>query len=509
MAIQILRKNPDLDITALIEKNSFMKQDNLTSVVDICAFTIKKYGSRSYAPAVGEEVEVWDGATKIFGGHIVKVKKQSEGSRIIFYDCNLKDYTHLMDRYLVKKAYTNQSPEAIIADIITTYLPAGFTDNNVVTTGITVEYIMFDYQQPSKAIQELAELIGYDWYVDYDKDIHFFDKTIGETAPWDITDDNGKCVNKSLKIFEDVRQVRNTIYVRGGEYVGASREDKVGAGDGTTKIFKLPYRYDTSPTVTVGGVNKTVGVDYIDSEDSYDCLWNYQEKVLKFKTAPASGDVKVTGSPMIAVLIKAQDNPSVNAYGTYEYRIVDKKIKTKEAARRRAQAEMIDYASGMKEAEFLTYSSGLRSGMLININSAILNENRDYIINKVTIKMYDYQTFQYSVSLVTARTVGIIAFLQKQIAEIDRRIGIIKQEGEVIDIIADLQDQDAITISELLKINDAAKKINLTTDAITIADSLLRAVLNSPPIWVAGPYTPTGDSDRKRVPMADRGALAT
>lgn len=466
--IQVKRVSGDLDITRFIDVNTFRKQDNLTNEADVCTFTVRKYGSRTYVPAVGDEMEVWHQSIKIFGGTIVKIVKKLEGANIVLYDCTLKDYTQTLDRKLVAKEYTNQSPEAIITDIKNTYL-TGFTVTNVPVTGITVEYIYFDYVLPSRALQQLAELIGYDWYVDYDKDIHFFKTTDGEVAPFSITDANGNCITGSLEIQEDNSQVRNTIYVRGGEYVGDSRSDKVGVGDGVQKAFPLPYRYDTAPSVTVGGVAQTVGVDYLDSEDSFDCLWNYQEKVIKFKVAPASGNVVVTGTPMIVVLVKAQDNASVLANGTYEFRIVDKTIKTKAAARRRAQAEMADYASNLREAGFQTYTAGLRSGMKVTINSTVLNENRSYIINRVSVMMFDRNTFIYEVSLVTTRTMGIIAYLQKQIADSDRKIGVIKQEGVVIDTISDIQGIDSVSMSE----------------------SLIYAGLNDPPIWVAGPYSPT------------------
>lgn len=466
--IQIKRVSGDLDITRFIDIETFRKEDNLTNEADVCSFSVKKYGSKTYIPVVGDEMEVWYQSSKVFGGTIVKITRRVEGAGIAIYDVTLKDYTQTLDRKLVAKEYTNQSPEAIITDIKNTYL-TGFTVNNVAVTGITVEYIYFDYVMPSRALQQLAELIGYDWYVDYDKDIHFFSTVDGEVAPFGVTDSNGNCITGSLEVFEDNSQVRNTIYVRGGEYVGDSRSDKVGVGDAVQKAFPLPYRYDTSPTVTVGGVAKTVGVDYLDSEDSYDCLWNYQEKVIKFKTAPASGDVVVTGTPMIVVLVKAQDNASILSNGIYEFRVVDKTIKTKAAARRRAQAEMNDYALNLKEASFKTYTAGLRSGMKVNINSAVLVENKNYIINRVTVTMFDKNTFIYEVSLVSTRTMGIIAYLQKQIADTDRKIGVIKQEGVVIDTISDIQDIDIVTETE----------------------ELIYAGLNDPPIWVAGPYSPT------------------
>jgi hypothetical protein len=295
--------------------STFVKIDSINNEVDTCSFSTRKYENKTWKPEIGDTIEITDGATKIFSGKIVEVDEEMEGAKLVRYLVKCNDWTYVMDKRFVAKAYENNSPEAIIYNIISIYCP-DFTVTNVSTpTGITLEYILFNYEQISKCIQQIAELIGYDWYVDCDKDIHFFSKSDGETAGFNLTDTNGYYDFNSLKITEDYSQLRNVIYVRGGEYVGSSREDKVGTGDGVTKSFKLPYRYTSTPTVAVGVTAKTVGIDYLDSEDDYDCLWNYQEKIIKFKTAPASGDVKATGSPLIIVLIKASRGSSRSRIG--------------------------------------------------------------------------------------------------------------------------------------------------------------------------------------------------
>ena len=503
--IIITKKNPDIILTKLIEKNSFYKEENLTSQIDTCKFVYKKYGARSYVPEISQVVEVLDGATKIFEGVISKISKGIIGSHTAVYTIEVKDYTHLLDRQLVPTDYTDRSPEYIINDILTNYTDGNFTQTNVAVSGLVIEYIKFDYVLVSKALEELAKLIGYDWYVDYEKDIHFFSKAVGETAPWNITDTNGYVIDNSLIISASDNQMRNTIYVRGGEYVGSSRIDKIGEGEGTTKSFKLPYRYDTEPTITVNAVVQTVGIDFIDSEDDYDCLWNYQEKVIKFKTAPAGGDVIATGTPMIAVLIKAQDNASVTANGIFEHRIVDKKIKTKEAARRRAEAEMTDYASSLEEGSFLTYTTGLKAGMKITVSSDVLNESQSFIVTKIVTNILDEgSNFKYKVKLVTQRTMGIIDFLQKQISEMEKKLGVLRQENEVLDTIIDIQGIDTISVGEEFIKNKYLRSFNET---VTSTDSILDARIDYPPIWVAGDYLPVNSADKKRVPRCDRTCL--
>lgn len=435
---------------------------------------------------------------------IIKVTESIRG-KLISYDVECSDYTYTLNRKLVFDTYESMAVEDIVTDIISTYT-TGFTVANVQASGVTLEYILFNYKKPSDCIQQLAELIGFDWYIDYNKDIHFFPKTTGEVAPFDLTDTNGNYVFNSLEVNDDNKQIRNIVYVRGGEYVGDSRSDKVGTGDGTTKSFKLPYRYDVSPTVTVGGVGKTVGVDFIDDPTSFDCLWNYQEKVIKFNSAPGSGDVVVTGSPLIVVLVKAKNSASVATYGEHEWVVVDKLIKTKEAARQRAQAEFTDYALPIKKATFKTARNGLRSGQHINIQSDIRTLNQDFTINKVITTTKTPERLDYKIECSTARVIGIVEFLMKQIDDTNKKVGVFRQEGEVLDITINLEDIDTMTFAEELHFNQTLDRISLVTlDTMVVGETLIRMIKDSPPTWVYAPYFPASDADRKRPAFFNRG----
>ena len=66
-------------------------------------------------------------------------------------------------------------PHDIAVDIITTFCAGkGFTTNHVQTGNFLIPSIKFNYQQPSKALQSLANLVGWDWFIDPNKDLHFF-----------------------------------------------------------------------------------------------------------------------------------------------------------------------------------------------------------------------------------------------------------------------------------------------------------------------------------------------
>ena len=203
-----------VDKTSLVEKDSFIVENYLTQEIDSCSLVIKNYGSITYKPSVGDEIEVADGAIKIFGGVVVRIAQTMEGKMIVnTIEC--LDYARLADQKLVAEVYKNETVNDIIADIDAKYL-SGFTLTNV-DCGEVVDYIAFNYESFSTCMKKLAELVGYDWYVDYDKDIHFFVRT-KNPAPFNITDTNGKYVFNSLIVKEDTSQLKNRIYIRGGDY---------------------------------------------------------------------------------------------------------------------------------------------------------------------------------------------------------------------------------------------------------------------------------------------------
>jgi hypothetical protein len=433
--------------TNFVEKKSLQITNVLTYQVDTCSFTVKNYGTKIWKPEVDNEIEILDNGIKIFAGLIILVDELVEGAKIFKYEVKCKDWSHLMDRKLVVESYINQTVNQIINHIKTNYLPTGFTDTNVNCTK-NVSYIAFNYKEPTKCIQDLADLTGYDWYVDYDKDIHFFSKE-ANSAPFDLTDDNGNFIYNSLEIKRDNSQIKNTIYIRGGEYLGNTITEEYIA-DGEQIVFNFGYKYKTV-TVEVNDVAKTVGIDFIDDPLTKDCLFNFNEKLIKFRedNKPTTGQrVEIAGQPYLPVLVKVSDATSVAQYGEYQYKIIDKSIKSKAGARERAMAEITGYAESLSEGSFITHTSGLRSGQKIFINCVNRGINEYFIINKVSMKIRTNNEFEYNVSLVTTKTFGMIELLQKLLMEETKKIEI--QENEILEKIE--------IISEGLVINESISK---------------------------------------------------
>lgn len=446
------------DRTSSIVFNSLKKTDNLNQQVDTLEFKIRKYGSLAYVPALGDEVAVTKDGTKLFGGVVVRITENVSAVSVLEYTVECADYSQYLKRELVTARYESQTVSAIIADLITNYTSDGFTTNNVVGA-LTISSVSFSRLSVADSLQKLADAISYVWYVDYDKDIHFFPKNaeLGNN----LTDTSGNYIYESLEIVEDLTQVRNSVLVQGGEAKSANPRTEYFDGNGTRVQFALANKFASTPNVTVDGVAQTVGTEFLDPDASFDCLWNYNEKYVRFTSGntPASGtnNVEISGTYLFPIVVRVPAPASIGVYGTYEYAITDSNIQSQDEAIDRAIAELTSYQNALYEGSFRTYADGFRSGQVVTIDSAVRGRSIDVLIQSVTARMRDPQgdNFEYEVKFATLKSIGIIAYLQNQ-----------------------LRSKEVIVDDEQTLLN----YLGMGPDTVTASDSL------AAPTTSAGPY---------------------
>lgn len=358
-----------------------------------------------------EEILITKGETTLFAGKILEAEIQKLGAGETLLKVVCIDYTRILDRNMVVEAYEGMTDKEIIEDIVSVYCQGtGITINNVIE-GVTINKIVFNYMQPSQCFRKICELTGRSWYLDYDKDIHYFPLTT-TSAPWDI--DSAEKRYSKLKIKKDNSDIRNRVYVRGGAYLSDPTTIEVVA-DGEQTVFNLPEKpHDFS--MKEGGVAQTVGIKNIDDPASFDYLLNFQEKYVEVGSgsAPAADTVmEFTFKYDIPVLVAVQDEESVDEVGPFEHAIFDNKIKDLDTARERAQAEIADYGDTIIDGSFKTIEDGFRAGQYININLSEYGVNDDYLIQKVVARSLGGGEFIYEISIANTKKLGIINYLIK------------------------------------------------------------------------------------------------
>jgi hypothetical protein len=409
------------NITDKVSTERVTIADERDSTRDSLNFIIEKQPG-GFTPELGAEIIVTLDGTRIFGGSVLSFETSVEAPPTVTYDVECVDFTHQLDRKLVTGRYLNQTAEAIIADLVSTYA-TGFTINAVDAEEL-IARISFNRLTVSDCLDKLAKLNNYVWYVDYNKDIHFFAKN-KEDAPFNLTDTSDNYVVESLRIRSDLSQLRNVIEVIGGKVPIAARST-LHAGDGETTEFATNFEFSSKPTVELDGVTQTVGTEYLDVE-GFDCYWSFQQKYVRFDDtnvppAPSSGstNIDLNGTPLVPLVAVVPDSESIEDFGEFEYSIREETLGSQEQTISRALAEIEAYADKLNEASFDTYTPGLRSGQRISVNSTLHNVSADYIIQSVQFRPYPNGSELagvWSVKLASTATMSIVDALRKLLTD--------------------------------------------------------------------------------------------
>ena len=196
-----------------------------SSAADTFSFDITNINDGYSYIEKGCEIKIMmgvDGANKIkITGIITDVLKQLEGQLVVPYiSVSGEDMGSRLKKVKFSKRYYDLELSALIKAILDdTDFSTGKTYRELAdlsadydfieSTSYSVEIASYNWKSLSSSIAELAESVGYDWYVDIHKRLHFYDPTavlVSDT----IVDDNlhgnpvigttGEIVNRSIVI---------------------------------------------------------------------------------------------------------------------------------------------------------------------------------------------------------------------------------------------------------------------------------------------------------------------
>jgi hypothetical protein len=418
------------DRTVCIGNRSVIIDSELGSSASTMEFSMVVRDGGS-VPKNDEEVIITQGSSTLFGGRILKTQPVKRGSLVV-WEVSCVDYTRDLDRNLVVEGYEDMTDKEIIEDIVDNYCGGtGITYDNVVE-GVTISNVVFNYMPPSECLSSIAKMTGRQWYIDYDKDIHYSLKNVDE-APFGIT---GSEAYRNLNWLIDNSAVRNRIYVRGGTYLSDTVTIKQVA-DGEQVVFNLPEK-PHSLTVEEGATPKTVGIKNVNDFTEFDYLMSFQEKYVETDTAPSADTVMTfTFKYDIPVLVAVEDKDSIEKYGQLEYIIFDSKINTIDQARERASAELTDYAESLVSATFKTETTGFEVGQYLDVDLDDLDIDARFVVKSVTAQSEGGGKFVYTIKIISAEMLGIINFL----------IGLLEGDKNSLNISSDEVVDEISTVS--------------------------------------------------------------
>jgi hypothetical protein len=400
-----------VDISNSVDWKTIDATSQLTKDVGTFKFNVRIGSGQTFpaitVPIVGDVINLSDSSGLIWAGTVTETEATIQGL-MLTWQITCTDWGYLFNGVLVKKNYSQMDPHDIVLDIVARFASGkGFTTNHVQVGNFLIPSVKFNYQQPSKALQSLANLIGWDWYIDPNKDIHFFlgdvDDGIGEggTAPVFVNTTGGYTGSdiewNSLDVDQNLTNMMNSVYVIGGTYpktFTASNTADTFLTDGTRQFFSVSYPY-YSPTavdfeavpisVTLDGVPQTVGKANQDDPAGFQVMYNDQQRWIQFTAgAPSAGHtVKVFGTAKVPIVAHASDNSSIATYGEYQGVITDTKILSVPEAQARAKAQILQFGPPVYDVKFNTLVPGCRIGRSINVNLPAFGIAETLIIKRI------------------------------------------------------------------------------------------------------------------------------
>ena len=176
-------------------------------------------------PTYSMRVRVRDSVSVYFGGVVDTAEKSQAG-----YDLNdgheyvvdALDYSRLLARFPINNVYTNMNAGNIVKAIISKLPGADTIDVTNVELGPVIAKAVLPNLTIQEAIDEVARVAMYKWYISADKKVYFFEPRQGALAcTWDI---DAAAVNAGRfqsipKVMRETSQYRNLQEVIGGTTV--------------------------------------------------------------------------------------------------------------------------------------------------------------------------------------------------------------------------------------------------------------------------------------------------
>lgn len=208
-----------------------------------------------------DSIEITDGATVYFKGTVASVELQvititDKIGRFIHVEC--QDYNILLDETVVENEVYDDlewADDEIIDDLFTTYLPAINSVNEVAQLDPAVDEMILIAVTMKDALNALASRTGGRFYVDFDKELHYFDAE-GSAAAFDLSDVPAGGDPKgyeSFRVREDGYQLANSFYIVGEDVEDLEEDATSKAAYGTLQVPIRDNQLNTDAGVDARG----------------------------------------------------------------------------------------------------------------------------------------------------------------------------------------------------------------------------------------------------------------
>lgn len=396
----------------------------------------------------GQPVALYDvDDTLIFGGVIDTPDKLAMApAGGLYHPICCMDWHYLADKRLVVASYVTTDAGDIVTDIHTNYLAAEGVGIGSIQTGPEIPEAVFNYVTVSEAFDALAEMAGYTWFIDENKDLYFVDRAT-YVAPWNWSVATPKPAGSRARLSEGNPLYRNQQYVRGGTGQTVEQTENR-TGDGTVDVFVMAYPLATEPDITEDAAPMDVGI--LGLETGKDYYWSKGSNIIYAEVAPAGAvavQIKYYGQyPLItlakdegAQIARAAIEGGTGIVETIAYEAHESAVSSQESAR----AKLMDYCRDAQKFYYQTTTSGIRPGQLQLVNYPLLGlGNVNMLIESVVMTSHGNLVI-YDITAVVGPVIGswtkfFSTLLRKQVAAIrigDEKLLVLLQQSESLALV--------------------------------------------------------------------------
>jgi len=352
------------------------------------------------------------------------------------------DYAAKTQKVIVTESYTNKTISYIINDIWTKYI--SWATLNIQNCAITIDFRIPDLFLWD-VMETLCTMSGFGWNVDSNLQMNFFSDYIAINS--NILTEN--TFYKGTADFNwDASKLVNKLWVKGSNTLSNPlTETKTVTAGSPIRLLYQP----SNISVTVGGVNKTVGIQNIDTAGTKDFLLNWNESLL-IPDLCTTGTASITYQYQYPVKVLLWDNASLATYGQFEDIF---KVNTSD----------VNLATQMGLSYLTKYSKPVLIGSLSPING-IYNAGESIKVNIPNLEVDEYliiKSVSYESTPLTP--VKIKLELENQIGDLTN---ILKQFSQRLDKLESLQTQNNNEVVQQYRTyNDPLIYPKLTDDGIT------------------------------------------
>lgn len=413
-----------VDCTSMLQPGTLSITDELKTR-SRCSFTLWDKTGEFY-PDTGALVTIAKDEEIIYAGTIDEPTEEVPmGTEQGHYlTIRMVNYAQLCDRYHVRAVYTNRTCKQIITDALTSanhcriYLEA-IGVNEHVQDGPVIDKLVANWITVTELLNTLTRLSSYSWYIDYDKQLHFFDRET-YTAPFEITDDEAHY--RKFRVRRTRADYRNWQIVRGATSSTSMQVEPNESGykgDGITRVFHLTYPVDTLQKIEIKrGTGEWMPVITIVQGTPIGQIeaWSYSKGSTQI--AQESGSVLTDADRIRVTYIGSYPIIAQEPYeseimrrqevegggGIYEHIEIDDSIESQEVAKQQANRLLDVYGKIPREVSFETDLPGLAAGQQIRIALARYNIDDYFLIKRVIARDVSGKFMRYQVDAIGSET---------------------------------------------------------------------------------------------------------